>query len=64
MLPVTPTLTTTLNHALTLTPLPQAESHRINWANISLALKCAVRVTVMNESDVDVLCPKVSCEVG
>lgn len=35
-----------------------AETHRINWANISLALKCAIRVTVMNESDVDVLCPK------
>lgn len=35
-----------------------AETHRINWDNISLALKCAIRVTVMNESDVDVLCPK------
>ncbi len=35
-----------------------AETHRINWNNISDALKCAIRVTVMNETDVDVLCPK------
>jgi len=29
-----------------------------NRTNISEPLFCAVRVTVMNESDVDVLCPK------
>ena len=35
-----------------------AESHRINAYAFSDALLCAVRVTVMNESDVDVLCPR------
>ena len=35
-----------------------AESHRINAYSFSDELLCAVRVTVMNESDVDVLCPR------
>jgi hypothetical protein len=35
-----------------------AESHRIDAYSFSDALLCAVRVTVMNESDVDVLCPR------
>jgi len=35
-----------------------AESHRINAYAFSDELLCAVRVTVMNESDVDVLCPR------
>ena len=47
---------------LSLSPFDQcgrAETHRINFNNISVPLLCAVRVTVMNETDVDVLCPRV-----
>ena len=44
---------------LSTTQCGRAETHRINFNNISVPLLCAVRITVMNETDVDVLCPRV-----